>query len=170
MCISGRDNSGSVFTNHSWEHSQSCSPECPMIRSIWKQHNFWLAKPYGLANQKLCYIQIYKSWRKRQRTFLEMFGEYEPWSLVLTLSQTTNFRLFQTERVSRRQFQIWWKWQKVLQTSKKPGKRINCSLRAIYPFPTVFSKDLYSRHVKTRACLGKGWMFYTKNWSFFTNR
>ena len=23
-------------------------------------------------------------------------------------------------------------------------------------FPAVFSKDLYSRHVKTRACLGKG--------------
>ena len=23
-------------------------------------------------------------------------------------------------------------------------------------FPTVFSKDLYCRHVKTRACLGKG--------------
>ena len=35
------------------------------------------------------------------------------------------------------------------------GKRRNCSLRAISPFPTVFSKDLYCRHVKTRACLGK---------------
>ena len=22
------------------------------------QYNFWLAKPYGLANQKLCYIQM----------------------------------------------------------------------------------------------------------------
>ena len=32
----------------------------------------------------------------------------------------------------------------------------NCSLRAISPFPTVFSEDLYSRRVKTRACLGKG--------------
>ena len=39
---------------------------------------------------------------------------------------------------------------------KHCGKRRNCSLRAISPFPTVFSKDLYSRHVKTRACLGKG--------------
>ena len=26
-------------------------------------------------------------------------------------------------------------------------------------FPTVPSKDLYSRHVKTRACLGKGSFF-----------
>ena len=39
---------------------------------------------------------------------------------------------------------------------KHCGKRRNCSLRAISPFPTLFSKDLYCRHVKTRACLGKG--------------
>ena len=38
---------------------------------------------------------------------------------------------------------------------KHYGKRRNCSLRAISPFPTVFSKDLYCRHIKTRACLGK---------------
>ena len=76
--------------------------------------------------------------------------------LSLTFSQTTNFRLFQTERVCRRQFQVWWKWQKVLQmVRKRCGKRRNCSSRAISPFPTVFSKDLYCRHVKTRACLGK---------------
>ena len=27
------------------------------ILLIWKLHILWLAKPYGLANQKLCYIQ-----------------------------------------------------------------------------------------------------------------
>ena len=76
----------------------------------------------------------------------------------LTLSQTTNFRLFQSERVCRRQFYIGSKWQKVLQKGRKQcGKRRNCSLRVISPFPTLFSKDLYCRHVKTRACLGKGW-------------
>ena len=32
-------------------------------------------------------------------------------------------------------------------------ERRNCSFRAISPFPTVFSKDLYCRQVKTRACL-----------------
>ena len=42
------------------------------------------------------------------------------------------------------------------------GKRRNCSLRAISAFPSVFSKDLYYRHVKTRACLGKGWMAFFK--------
>ena len=79
-------------------------------------------------------------------------------SQTLTLSQTTNFRLFQIERVCRQQFQIWWKWQKNFQMGRKQcGKRRNCSLWAIFPFPTVFSKDLYCRHVKTRACLGKGW-------------
>ena len=35
----------------------------------------------------------------------------------LTLSQTTNLRLFQPEVVCRWQFQIWWKMQKVLKTS-----------------------------------------------------
>ena len=33
--------------------------------------------------------------------------------------QTTNFRLFQTERVCRWQFQIWRKWQKVIQMGRK---------------------------------------------------
>ena len=59
----------------------------------------------------------------------------------LTLSQTTNFILFQTERVCRR--------QEVLQKGRKHcGKRRNRSLRAISPFLAVFSKDLYCRHVK----------------------
>ena len=38
---------------------------------------------------------------------------------MLPLSQTTNFILFQTKRVSRRQFQISSKWQKALQTGRK---------------------------------------------------
>ena len=47
--------------------------------------------------------------------------------------------------------------RKSIQTGRKHcGKRRNCSLRAISPFSTVFSKDLHCRRVKTRACLGKG--------------
>ena len=42
---------------------------------------------------------------------------------------------------------------------KQCGKRRNCSLRAFFfffsSFPTGFSKDLYCRRVKTRACFGK---------------
>ena len=36
------------------------------------------------------------------------------------------------------------------------GKRRNCSLRATSPFPAVFSKSLYCRHVKTQGLFGKG--------------
>ena len=62
----------------------------------------------------------------------------------LTHYQTTNFRLFQTEKVCRRQFQISWKWQRVIQTGRKHcGKRRNCSLRLISPFPSVFSKTCF---------------------------
>ena len=45
---------------------------------------------------------------------------------------------------------------------RKVSKRVENTVgkgkiaQAISPFPTVFSKDLYCRHVKTRACLGKG--------------
>ena len=61
----------------------------------------------------------------------------------LTYYQTTNFRLFQTEKVCRRQFRID-ENERVIQTSRKHcGKRRNCSLRAISPFPTVFSKACF---------------------------
>ena len=36
------------------------------------------------------------------------------------------------------------------------GKGEIARKRAISPFPTVFSKDLYCRYVKTRAFWGKG--------------
>ena len=76
--------------------------------------------------------------------------------LNLTLSQTTNSRLFQTERVCRRQFPNWWKWQKIFPTCRKHcGKRRNCSLRAISPFLTVF-KRLVLQTRKNQGLFGKG--------------
>ena len=73
----------------------------------------------------------------------------------LTLSQKTNFGLFQTERVCRLQFQIWWKWHEVSQKGRKHcGNMRNCSLWEISPFPIVFSKDLYCRH-KNKGFFGK---------------
>ena len=49
-------------------------------------------------------------------------------------------------------------WLKLIQKVRKQcGKRRNCSLRAISPFPTVFSKDFNCRHVKARDCLGEGY-------------
>ena len=46
--------------------------------------------------------------------------------------------------------------RKFSSVGKTGGKRRNCSLRAISPFPTVFSKILYCRYIRTRPCLGKG--------------
>ena len=83
----------------------------------------------------------------------------------------TNFRLFQTERVCRRQFQIWRKWRKVFQTGRKHGgKRRNCSLRAISPFPTVFSKGLFPRGIKVSLC-GNGLspIFKCLQYKYFEN-
>ena len=39
---------------------------------------------------------------------------------------------------------------------KHCGKRRNGSLQAISPFPKVYLKDLYGRHVKKQALFGKG--------------
>ena len=83
----------------------------------------------------------------------------DPYRAIVKLThyQTTNLRLFQTERVCRRQFQIRRKWQQDIQTGRKHcGKRRNCSLRAISPFLTVFSKGLFSMGVKMCHCVGMG--------------
>ena len=74
------------------------------------------------------------------------------------LKSSSRYKL--KERVRRRQFQICRKWQKVIQTSRKHcGKRRTCSLRAISPFPTVFSKGLFPRGVTEKLSLcGNGLM------------
>ena len=76
---------------------------------------------------------------------------------LLTLSQTTNFRLFQTERVCRQQIKFHENGRKsFIWVKKHCGQRRNCSFRAISPFRTVFSKDLYCRHTcKNQGLFGK---------------
>ena len=84
------------------------------------------------------------------------------------LSQTTNFRLFQTERICRQQFWTEWKRQKVLQMDRKHcGKRRNCSLRAISPFPAVFFKTLVLQTRKNQGLFGK--RLISRNWTFLLN-
>ena len=87
---------------------------------------------------------------------LYFLPEHESGLSFLTLSQTTNFRLFQTERVCRRNLNLMKMEESSPKSRKHCGKSRNCSLRAISTFPAVFSKDLYCRHVKTRACLAEG--------------
>ena len=57
-----------------------------------------------------------------------------------TLSQTTNFKLFETEGVADDNFKL-----------DENGRKFSKPVKN-----TVFSKDLYCRHVKTRAYFGKG--------------
>ena len=117
-------------------------PQCflPIWRKFCHFHQIW--------KFRLQTLSIWKSLK---------FVIWERVKNLLTHYQTTNFRLFQTERVCRRQFQIWRKWQKAIQTDRKHcGKRRNCSLRAISPFPTVFSNGLFPRGVKRCHCVGMG--------------
>ena len=73
-----------------------------------------------------------------------------------TLSQTTNFRCFQTERVCRLQFQIQWKWYKVIQMGRKYcGKRRNSTFPEF--FQRTYTADtwkagLVSEEVNLSAC------------------
>ena len=136
-------------------HQSSCFCGLCRSRSVCTKRASWF----------LIYAVRFAETQKTKATMkLQLLGwHFLQWKLLLalfsalTLSQTTNSRLFQTERVCKQQFQIWWKWWKVLWRGRKHcGKRRNCSSRAISSFPTVFSKDLYCRHVKTRTCVGKG--------------
>ena len=75
----------------------------------------------------------------------------------LTHYQTTKFRLFQTKRVCRWQFQISRKWQKVIQTNwRHCGKRRNCSLRAISPCSHSVFKRLVSQGRQKVSLCGNG--------------
>ena len=74
---------------------------------------------------------------------------------LLIHSQTTNFRLFQPERASRRQFEESESGRNYPRRVENTGKRRNCSLQAISPFPTLFSKDLVADTLK-KGLIGKG--------------
>ena len=48
------------------------------------------------------------------------------------------------------------KFSKRVENTVGKGEIARCSFQAISPFPTVFSKYLYCRHVKTQDLFGKG--------------
>ena len=76
----------------------------------------------------------------------------------LTLSQMTNFRLFQTKRLQTTILNLM-KMEESFQKGRKHcgnWEKEKLLVNSNFSFPTVFSKDLYCRHVKTRVCLGKG--------------
>ena len=120
--------------------------------SVWKSLNFFVWKGVKIRLNQTCtmILDLHNASFLSQACWINLYP-------FLTHYQTTNFRLFLTERVSRRHFHISRKWKKVIQTGRKHcGKKRNCSLRAISPFPTVFSKGLFPRGVKRCHCVGMG--------------
>ena len=135
-CTEGTWRPASVFTEHSQVHSLSYSLRALNLNVAQFLFGETVQTEIVLHSSMLLNKKKKKIWKTRVRIFL-------------TLSQTINFGPVQTERVCRRQFQIWWKSKEVLQMDRKHcGKRRNCSSRAISPFPAVFSKVLQWRHVK----------------------
>ena len=68
----------------------------------------------------------------------------------LTFSQMTNLDSFNLKEFLEDNFEF-------DENGRKFSKRVEITVGKgeISPFPTVFSKDLYCKHIKTRACLGK---------------
>ena len=63
----------------------------------------------------------------------------------------TNFRLFQNLKLNFDE-----NGRKLSKRVENTGNRRNCSLRAISPFPTVFSKGLFPKGIKRCHCVGMG--------------
>ena len=84
---------------------------------------------------------------------LHLFCRLQILSNKLTLSRMTNFKLKKSLQTTLSGLMKMAK--KVLQKDRQHCRERNYSLLAISPLSTVFSKELYCRHVKTRACLGR---------------
>ena len=72
-------------------------------------------------------------------------------SFLLTLSQTTNFRLFQVQRVCRRQFQ-----KKVLQVVRKHWEKEKLLITSNFSFSHRVFKGLVLQTRKNQGLFGKG--------------
>ena len=77
--------------------------------------------------------------------------------MTLTLSQTTNFRLYQTERVCRKQFQVPSKWQKVPQIGRKTVReKEKLLVTSNFSFSHSVLKRLFLQTRKNQGLFGKG--------------
>ena len=92
--------------------------------------------------QHFCYI-FQQRLGKEKDVCLNLFENDSLGSPKLKVFADDNFDLMKTVTVLQ-------------EARKRCGKGRNCSLQAISPFTTVYSKDFYCRHVKTRAYLGRG--------------
>ena len=75
----------------------------------------------------------------------------------LTFSQMTNFSLFQTERVCQRQFQIWWKWKKVLRKGRKHWEKEKLLVTSNFSSSHSVFERFVLQTCKNQGLFGKGW-------------
>ena len=75
----------------------------------------------------------------------------------LTHYQTTNFRLFQLKEFADDNFKFDENGRKLSkQVENTVGKGEIARYEQFFPFPTVFSKGLFPRGIKSRHCVGMG--------------
>ena len=92
-----------------------------------------------------------------QQRFLLFHEKILPFRPSLTLWQATNFRLFQTERVSRWQLEIWQKWQKVLlMGTKRRGDKEKLLVMSNFSFSHCVFKRLVLQTRKNQGLFGIG--------------
>ena len=133
-----------------------CTPDMWKQAFVWERVKFNIfrdCKQNMAQNDKVCVWRGRYLWLENERVVHQDFPTIfsKPFVFrILTLYQTTNFRLIQTERVCRRQFQIWRKWKKVIQTGRK-----HCGKRR-FSFSHSVSKGLFPRGVKRCYCVGMG--------------
>ena len=107
---------------------------------------------------KFCYVNFFFNldWSK---TFSSFGKELTLYHVIVGLThyQMTNFRLFHTERVCRRQFQIWRKWHKVFQTARKHcGKRKKLLIPSNFFLSHSVFKRLVSQGCQKVSLCGNG--------------
>ena len=110
----------------------------------WVRHTHHLAGYAGLFYKTICWISIQDPL-------------WHCWKLF-TLSQRTNFRLDQTERVKAdvnfKFDENGWKFSNPVENTVVKGEITR--YKQFLLLPQCFPNNQYYRHLKTRVCLGKG--------------
>ena len=91
-----------------------------LVTSIFSFFPRWvLPFPIQISNFQLhlfCCLQMLSVWTSLKLCRLVEINRNRHKLIPFPINE---FRLFQTERLCRRQFQIWWKWQKILRIGGK---------------------------------------------------
>ena len=114
----------------------------PSPISIGNQHVFLSLNKSNIVHlDKEVKMWHFPDWQQSLQVSIHFFLIHET-ILNLFLSQKTNFRLFQTERVCRRQRQIWSKWKKTFfkRVENTVGKGEIGRYEQFLLFPRCFQK------------------------------